>query len=193
MLCRYNIINVLTNIYKRHPIAHLLGWSICGVSFCWSSIWLIFCHNSSNCYVISYNIGPCYNGTHLHVEKQRPSHLEMKMNWVYSSTAIKLQLWFNLILASVLSKTLSIHPRIILYLHGPGTPQNFLQNYFNRHSIACTWGQAIGCLLWLNVWCMLIYVVGVICNILLYWTMLRWAMKMSTTQPAGVIYQGQKD
>ena len=63
----YNTVNFFTNIQKRHPTVHPLGWGMgCLRSELWgviggSSIWLIFC--LSPCNYLSYNIGTNYNGT----------------------------------------------------------------------------------------------------------------------------------
>ena len=65
--CCYNTVHFLTNIHRRHPIAHLLGRDILPQSFVdpasdWYSASVpVIIH------VISYNIGPRYNGTWLYM------------------------------------------------------------------------------------------------------------------------------
>ena len=44
--CRYNAVNFLTNIHKRHPITRPLGRDM--GCLLWSRIWLIFCPSSCN-------------------------------------------------------------------------------------------------------------------------------------------------
>ena len=63
--CHFNMVNFLTYIHKRLPIARPLGRGM-GV-FCGSSIWLIFCLSSSKyLFNILKNIWPRYNGTRLY-------------------------------------------------------------------------------------------------------------------------------
>ena len=59
--CRDNTVNFLTNIHERHPIALPLGLFIVDPASAWVAdpVSLII-------YVISYNIGPRYNGTRLY-------------------------------------------------------------------------------------------------------------------------------
>ena len=62
--CHYNVINFLTNIHKRHPIARPLGRGM-GVFVDLAADW--YCASVPVIiYVISYNIGPCYNCTWLY-------------------------------------------------------------------------------------------------------------------------------
>ena len=51
MWCRYNAVNFLENVHKRHPLARPLG-KVWGV-YCGSSIWLIkkFCLSSCNFFI----------------------------------------------------------------------------------------------------------------------------------------------
>ena len=63
--CRYNALNFLTNIHKKRPIARPLGRGMgcfCDPASDWysASVPVIF-------YVISYNVGPRYNGTQLYL------------------------------------------------------------------------------------------------------------------------------
>ena len=44
----YNVVNFLTTIHKRHPIARQLMWGMMWFFFCGSSMWLIFCLSSCN-------------------------------------------------------------------------------------------------------------------------------------------------
>ena len=44
--CRYNAVNFLINIHKRHPIARPLGRGM--GCLCGSSMWIIFCLSSCN-------------------------------------------------------------------------------------------------------------------------------------------------
>ena len=48
------LVNFLTNIHKRHPLAHPLGWGM--GCLCESSIWLAFCLSSCNYlhYILQY-------------------------------------------------------------------------------------------------------------------------------------------
>ena len=59
--CRDNAVNFLTNFNERHPIARPLGLLSVDPASAWFSdpVSLII-------YVISYNIGPRYNGTRLY-------------------------------------------------------------------------------------------------------------------------------
>ena len=63
--CRYNAVNVLTNIHKRHPRARPYGVSFVNPAPDWysASVLVII-------YVISYNIGPRYNSTRLYLTRR---------------------------------------------------------------------------------------------------------------------------
>ena len=59
--CRYNAVNFLTNIHKKHRIARPLG--ICGFI-----IWLIFCHSSCDylCNIFQYHTALLWHSTVVH-------------------------------------------------------------------------------------------------------------------------------
>ena len=63
VLCRYNVVNFLTTIHKRHPIARTLEQGLFYPASDWysASVPVII-------YVIAYNIWPCYNGTWPYIE-----------------------------------------------------------------------------------------------------------------------------
>ena len=58
--CCYNVVNFLTNIYKRHPIACPLGWHMG-----WPSLWY-FALVPAIIYAIFYYVGLHYNSTWLY-------------------------------------------------------------------------------------------------------------------------------
>ena len=60
--CCYNAVGFVTNIHKIHPIALRYGVSFVVPASDWYSASISIIIN-----VISYNIGPRYNGTRLHV------------------------------------------------------------------------------------------------------------------------------
>ena len=66
--CRYNAVNFLQNMYKRHPIARPLGrgigvWGILlDPAYDWYSARV-----PTIIYAISYHIGPRYSGTQLYM------------------------------------------------------------------------------------------------------------------------------
>ena len=65
MQCRYNVVNFLTNIHKRHPIPRPVRARY-GVSFVDPASDCYCVPVSVVIYVLSYNIGPRYNGTALY-------------------------------------------------------------------------------------------------------------------------------
>ena len=83
--CRYNAANFPAHIHKRHPIAHPPVWTSYGVSFvdpisdrCSATVPVII-------YVISYNIGPRYNGTRLYSPRNlylATNNLQMAILWL---------------------------------------------------------------------------------------------------------------
>ena len=61
--CRYIVVNYLTNINKRHLIAHPLGYGVCFVNQAYGWYFALI---PTNIYAISYNIEPRYIGTRLY-------------------------------------------------------------------------------------------------------------------------------
>ena len=60
--CRYNAVNFYTKIHKRHPTSERYGMFFVDPTSDWCSASVL-----AIIYVISYNTGPCYNGTQLSI------------------------------------------------------------------------------------------------------------------------------